>query len=94
MTQELIANGTTTPMVRTAREWSWVYASTTANTIGSSASTTDSSMKRFSIKDIAAQYTRIVFYLPTPTSALGLAPVATSTNAGISAQPILKKPIN
>lgn len=103
---------TTTVTTRTSKEYSWVFASSTPHRIATSTAangqfdqdTTGSFT--FRIKDIAAQWTRVIFYVPTGAStandnrmdtlsestALGIIPSATSTNIGIFVQPVLKQP--
>ena len=88
------------------KEYRWRFASTTDHRLGTSTavSTTfavDSTGTRvFSLKDIAANWIRIEFYIPhgsdangMGTTALGNKPTATSTNAGIYVHAIKRDPL-
>ena len=109
----LAANATTTNISRTAKEYRFVFASSTPHRVATSTalnSTFDqNTTTSFSIKltNIVANWTRIVFYIPTGAStandvrmdtlsestALDLIPAATSTNAGIFVQIVGKNPL-
>ena len=103
---DLSSTGTTTNQVQISKEYRWLFASSTKHRIGTSTAmngtfdqnTTGS--RRISVKDLAARWTRVIFYIPTGsrtsnflTTALGDTPAATSTNAGIYIQPVAKEPL-
>lgn len=102
---ELVANATTTRITRTAKEYSWVFASSTPHRLATSTTMNGTFDQEttgafvFRIKDIAARWTRVIFYLPTAgaaqaqSTALGVIPSATSTNAGIQVFGTLKSPL-
>lgn len=104
------STATTTNLTQAGKEYRWLFASSTPHRIGTSTTmnttfdqnTTGS--KTFSINDITARFTRIVFYIPTGsavggcgsacgTTALGSVPTATSTNAGILVHTISHDPL-
>ena len=109
---ELTINATTTTITRTAKEYSYLFASSTAHRLATSTAmngvfdqdTTFSFV--FRIKDIAARWTRVVFYNPTgattandarmdtaaESTALGTLPVATSTGIAIQVFVTQKQP--
>ena len=108
---ELTINATTTVITRTAKEYSWMFASTTTHRLATSTAmvgtfdqnTTNSFV--FRIKDIAAQWTRIIFYNPTGSAtdarmdtltevtSLGIINTATSTSLGIQVFVTQKQPL-
>ena len=102
--QNIIAtHATTTRVLTNSAEYSYVFASSTPHRVATSTATINTFDQnttfafRFSIKDIAARWTRVVFYIPTGAStandnrmdtpsestAFGTIPSATSTNAAI-----------
>lgn len=56
---ELVANATTTTVVRDFAEYSWVYATSTAGT-----SQANVALKHIKVPNIASPYWRAVFYVP------------------------------
>ena len=104
LTEELATNATTTFRTALAKEFGWIPALDARHAIATSTNadgifTSLTASTRISIKDIAAEWTRIVFYMPTPgtslseSTALGSIPLATSTNAGIAIFPVGKDPL-
>ena len=104
LTEELATNATTTFRTALAKEFGWIPALDARHAIATSTGadsifTSLTASTRISIKDIAAEWTRIVFYMPTPgtslseSTALGSIPLATSTNAGIAIFPVGKDPL-
>jgi hypothetical protein len=111
---ELNTNSTTTIITRTAKEYLYRMASTTQHRTATSTAmngTFDQDITfalAFDVKDIAARWTRIVFYVPTGAStandlrmdtlaestALGLPlPAATATPIGIQVFVTRKDPL-
>ena len=104
------STATTTNQVRIGREYRWLFASTTAHRIGTSTAMSNTfdqntvSARTFRVSNVAARWTRIIFYIPTGSitnsvgnistccTSLGDPPAATSTNAGISVQAVTKQP--
>lgn len=104
---------TTTRITQTSREYQYVFASTTSHRLATSTTANNTFVQNnvssftFRIKDIAANWTRVVFYVPTGAStandermdtlaestALGVIPIATSTNVGIFVQVVNKDPL-
>lgn len=104
---------TTSVITRTSKEYSYVFASTTPHRIATSTAANGvfdqniTASFTFRIKDIAARWTRVIFYIPTgaatandnrmdtlaESTALGTIPVATSTNAGIAVFITQKDPL-
>mgnify|MGYP001581742581 CR=1 FL=1 len=109
LAEEVNINATTTFRTQIAKEYGWKPATTTRHNIATSTNannifTSPVASTRISIKDIAARWTRISFYIPTgsltdsrmdtlaESTALDALPSATSTNAGIFVQIVSKEP--
>ena len=112
-TKIIEANATTTRVLTNSAEYSYVFASSTAHRVATSTAANNTFDQNtvfsftFHIKDIAARWTRVVFYLPTGAStvnddrmdtasestAFGTIPSATSTNAAIQIFPMKKEPL-
>ena len=104
LSEDIQVNATTTFRTQIAKEFGWKAASTSRHAIATSTDansifTSPTASTRISIKDIAARWTRVTFYIPTPGSnfaastALGAIPSSTSTNAGIAIFPVGKDPL-
>jgi hypothetical protein len=104
LTEDIQINATTTFRTALAKEFAWIPALDARHAIATSTGadatfTSLTASTRISVKDIAARWTRIVFYIPTPgtslaeSTALGSIPLATSTNAGIAVFSITKDPL-
>lgn len=95
--ETLNLNATTSVITQSSKEYVYRMASSTSHRIGTSTATMGIfdpdtvGLFSFKTKNIAARWTRVIFYIPTGsgqsvgpgTTALGLKPTATSTNAGI-----------
>jgi len=104
LTEDIQINATTTFRTALAKEFAWIPALDARHAIATSTGadatfTSLTASTRISVKDIAARWTRIVFYIPTPgtslaeSTALGSIPLATSTNVGIAVFPVTKDPL-
>lgn len=111
--QALTSSATTTRLTQTSREYSWLFASTTSHRLATSTAMNGrfdqdtTSAFSFEISDIAANWTRIIFYNPTGAStandarydtqsevtALGTINEATSTPFGIQVFVTSKQPL-
>ena len=110
LAEELAINATTTFRSALAKEFGWIpdldarhAIATSTNADGIFTSLTAST--RISLKDIAANWTRVIFYIPTgsltnnqadtlaESTALSSLPNATSTNAGIAVFLVNKDPL-
>lgn len=106
LAEEMAVNATTTFRTQIAKEYALNPAVDTRHQVATSTGmdstfTSPTFATRFSLKDIAARWTRVVFYIPTGstegcascTTALGGAPQATSTNAALAIFPVGKDPL-
>src|SRR3990167_5989220 len=104
LTEDINTNATTTFRTQLAKEFAWVPALDARHNIATSTAadgtfTSLTAATRISIKDIAAEWTRVIFYMPTAgatftqSTALDKIPLATSTNAGIQVFTIRKDPL-
>lgn len=97
--------GTTTPLVRSTKEYAYRPVSTlphrlaTSTAMDSTFTINTTFATSFKIENIAARWTRVVFYIPTAgatlaeSTALDQIPVATSTNAAIYVHTVAKNPL-
>ena len=100
----ITGSGTSTVLTRSAKEFIYRPVSTLTHRLATSSSMNDvftldtTFATSFKLTDIAAEWTRVVFYIPTTgatlaqSTALDQVPAATSTNAGIAVFPVTKDP--
>lgn len=104
LTENLNSTATTTFRTQIAKEFGWKAATSTrhvvaTSTFADSTFTSPTASTRISIEDIAARWTRVIFYIPTigttlnESTALGSIPTSTSTNAGIQVFIVQKEPL-
>ena len=110
LAEELNTSSTTTFRTALAKEFGWIPELDARHAIATSTGadatfTSLTASTRISLKDIAANWTRFTFYIPTgsltndqadtlaESTALGALPSATSSNAGIQVFLLSKQPL-